>query len=87
MSTLVMHHNFSNSRRILEDLEGNNSNPEIKKEPIRDQIDCIENNSENQTQSMMPNILAQQEMPNMNLLQSSQKYVFPNQTVSQVINK
>ncbi|KAI6649240.1 CAMP-responsive element modulator isoform X13 [Oopsacas minuta] len=73
---------FSPNRRILDDLAGNSAlNPEIKKEPMRDQIDCIDNNSENQPQQPMlpPNMSQEMTMPNqVNVLSSAAKYVFQN---------
>ena len=85
MSTLVMQHNFISPRRILDDLEGNSSlNPEIKKEPIRDQIDCIDNNNDIQVQSMLPPNALPQDMTMTNQLNllSTSKYVFQNPAVS-----
>ena len=73
MSTIV-------SRRIFDDLAGNSAiNPEIKKEPIRD--DCIDNNNDTQTQQSMLTQNISQEMANhVNVLSS--KYVFQNPGVS-----
>ena len=86
MSTILMHPSFFSPRRILDDLEGNSSlNHEIKKEPIRDQIDCIDNNNEIQVQPMLPPNALPQEMSmanQLNLLSSTSKYVFQNPAVS-----
>eukprot|EP00800_Vazella_pourtalesii_P020348 TRINITY_DN7163_c0_g2_i1.p1 TRINITY_DN7163_c0_g2~~TRINITY_DN7163_c0_g2_i1.p1 ORF type:complete len:217 (-),score=34.90 TRINITY_DN7163_c0_g2_i1:450-1100(-) len=72
MSTLV-------SRRIFDDLAGNSSlNPDIKKEPIRDNIDCIDNNSDTQTQQAMLTQNISQEMANHVNVLSAPKYVFQN---------
>ena len=92
MSTLVMQHTFISPRRILDDLEGNSSiNPEIKKEPIRDQNDCMDNNNNNeiQVQSMLPPNALPQDMTmanQLNLLSSTSKYVFQNPAVSLIHN-
>lgn len=76
MSTLV-------SRRIFDDLAGNSSlNPDIKKEPIRDNIDCIDNNSDTQTQQAMLTQNISQEMANHVNVLSAPKYVFQNPGVS-----
>ena len=76
MSTIV-------SRRIFDDLAGNSAiNPEIKKEPIRDNIDCIDNNSDNQTQQAMITQSISQEMANHVNVLSAPKYVFQNPGVS-----